>query len=344
MSRPSSETTMSAIADAVSSLLGGEVAAGDLIPLPAKGVAHDHWHVKGQDVVVRLPRLTAFDLGSEANIAYQQAAFERARASGMVPRLAGACAPSPDLPRGVLVVERLEGRPPRLPDDLPAIARALARVHALPVPELAARPPLVEHSDALGGTLEVVRANLRYAGAAGLSAEGLAEIEEELGELERSAAGLPPQPVTLVLTDTHPGNFLIGDDGSARFTDVEKALYGSPAIDLAHATLPTSLNWDPDVTGEATPGDVRDFHAVWRSAVPAVLADALAPWIVPMRRLTWVRTSAFLMRWLVASAGEGDWSASRLGAHAARHFEAHARACLRPETMRRIRREWLAVE
>ena len=46
--------------------------------------------------------------------------------------------------------------------------------------------------------------------------------------------GAGDQAITLVLTDTHPGNFLIRPDGQAVIVDLEKALYGSPGIDLAH--------------------------------------------------------------------------------------------------------------
>ena len=47
-----------------------------------------------------------------------------------------------------------------------------------------------------------------------------------------------------MLTDTHPGNFLIDEtrDGEAKavIVDLEKALYGSPGIDLAYATVYSS--------------------------------------------------------------------------------------------------------
>ena len=45
------------------------------------------------------------------------------------------------------------------------------------------------------------------------------------------------QPLTIALADTHPGNFIVTSDGTAWFVDLEKVHVGSPAIDLAHATL-----------------------------------------------------------------------------------------------------------
>ena len=35
--------------------------------------------------------------------------------------------------------------------------------------------------------------------------------------------------------------------GRAVFVDLEKALYGSPAVDLAHASIYTSTMWDPEI-------------------------------------------------------------------------------------------------
>lgn len=318
-----------------------EVRAADLDPLPVKGVAHDHWRVKGRGAILRVPRVSQLGLAPAANLAYQRACFERAAASGVTPRLLAVIEPDSGLPFGALLVEEIVGRPPALPDDMGAIARAMARVHALPMPPAAGRPPLQDHADPLAGTLDVVRANLSYADRAGVAAEALAEIADELAALEALADGeRPPHPQALVLTDTHPGNFLIEPGGRAVAVDLEKMLYGSPAIDLAHASLYTSTRWDPDVAAVLSPEEVEAFYAAWRAAAPARLAAALDPWLLPMRRLTWLRTTVFLMKWLVESAGRGDWSAERLGPAAARHFQAHVRDCLSTPTIRRIRAEW----
>jgi hypothetical protein len=60
-------------------------------------------------------------------------------------------APTPEIPMGALIVERIHGRPPRLPHDLPAFAEAMARVHALPVPPADARPRGAGRDRAPGG-------------------------------------------------------------------------------------------------------------------------------------------------------------------------------------------------
>lgn len=318
-----------------------DVAAADLVPLPVKGVSHDHWRVAGRGAVLRVPRLSQLGLAPAANLAYQRACFERAAASGVTPRLLAVLEPDADLPFGALVVEEIVGRPPTLPIDMQRLAVTLARVHALPLPSRPDRPPLQDHADPLAGTLDVVRTNLAYAERAGVGQAAMAEIADEQAALEALVAGeRPPHPQALVVTDTHPGNFLIESGGRAIAVDLEKMLYGSAAIDLAHASLYTSTRWDPDVAAVLSPADVAAFHAAWRAAAPAGLVAALDWWLLPMRRLTWLRTTAFFMKWLVESAGRGDWSAGRLGADAARHFQAHVRDCLDPATIRRIRAEW----
>ena len=81
----------------------------------------------------------------------------------------------------------------------------------------------------------------RYFDRARLSEGAAAQIRDELAwarAYARDSRGTA-QPITLCATDTHPGNFLIEHAADAPphavFVDLEKALYGSPAIDVAHA-------------------------------------------------------------------------------------------------------------
>ena len=76
-----------------------------------------------------------------------------------------------------------------------------------------------------------------------------ADVADELRLMRGMAPALTkrPQPLTIALADTHPGNFIVDADGVAWFVDLEKVHIGSPAIDLAHAILPTSTLWHPDV-------------------------------------------------------------------------------------------------
>ena len=95
------------------------------------------------------PSRASWDWPRRTTWTYQRACFERAAASGHTPALHGVLPPSEHLPRGALLVQAIEGRPARLPHDLPALATALAALHALPLPEAAARAPLLNAADPL---------------------------------------------------------------------------------------------------------------------------------------------------------------------------------------------------
>jgi len=320
-----------------------DVASEALRPLPVKGVAHDHVRVAGRGVVLRVPRLSQFGLPAAENLRYQAACFERAGPSGRTPRLYAVIEPYPGLTFGALVVQDIEGRPPRLPGELGALAEALARVHALPVPPADRRPPLLSHDDAIGGTWAVIRDNARYIALAAPPDATRRHLEAELAWAEGYAADVRgrPTPLRLVVTDTHPGNFLVRADGRAYAVDLEKVLYGSPAIDLAHATLYTSTRWDPEVDARLGTGEVAGFYRAWIDASEPALVGAIRPWLVPARRLTWLRSTMFFLKWQVESARGGDWSAERLGPVLAAHIRAHVADCLDPETVAAIRGEWL---
>ena len=89
-----------------------------------------------------------------------------------------------------------------------------------------------------------------------------AEIAEEQHLLRGMAPAIAQraQPLTVALADTHPGNFIVDQDGIAWFVDLEKVHVGSPAIDLAHATLATSTLWHPDVGKVLSRDEVGVFY------------------------------------------------------------------------------------
>ena len=70
--------------------------------------------------------------------------------------------------------------------------------------------------------------------------------------------------------------------------------------------------WDPDCAVRLAPADVADFYAAYRAAVPAALAAALKPWVRPLRRLVWLRTLTWCVRWRVLSKRDDGWSKARL--------------------------------
>lgn len=313
--------------------------------LDGPGIAHDHYEVLGADGdtgrwLLRVPRVSQFSLQAAENLAYQAACFERASASGHVPRLQARLAPEAELPMGALLVDRIAGDRAELPRDLPAMAFCLAKVHALDVPGLGDRPPLQDHADPLAGTVAVIEAQAAFAEAASRDVEFVAMIASELEWARRTVALMAgqPQPVTLVLTDTHPGNFLVDGAGRAHFVDLEKALYGAPAIDAAHATIPTSTLWACDVTLDRS--DVVGFYQAYLAALPEDLAAAVRPWLLVLRRLTWLRSTTWSCRWYVEQLGPGDQVNEDRANNQAGALAARLRRFWTPEVIALARDEW----
>jgi hypothetical protein len=306
--------------------------------MDVKGLAHAHVRIAGGGLVVRLPRSSYFGLAAADNIAYQAECFRRAAASGASPALFAAIPPAEGIPNGALVVEEIVGRTPRVPADMAKIAEALARLHALPLPPPAERPPLRAHDDPVAATLAVIEAQAAHLAAAGLAAAARQAIEDELAWARAFAAASRGRdhPIALVGSDTHPGNFLIDGGGRAVFVDVERMVYGSPAIDLAHASVYTSTMWDADVATSLARRDIEAFYRAYLARAPRALARRLAPWLAPLRRLTWLRTTTWCAKWRVETAGDTSRDPDYLAmvrARIADYFD--------PATIARIRAEWL---
>jgi hypothetical protein len=346
---------LDALAEAVAEIEGfAGIAARDLAPLKVKGLAHDHVEVKGRGVLLRVPKQSQFALSAADNLAYQAACFARVSASGQAPRLHGVIAPRPRVPMGALLVDCIAGRPPRLPKDLPALAACMARVHALPLPPGSARPPLANHTDPVGGALKEVEAQVAFLDEAGLEPEARAEIEDELAwgrAFGRETAGTA-QPLALVLTDTHPGNFLIDRDAQAFIVDLEKALYGSPGTDLAHATLYSSTTWDLDTYAELNLEQLGAYYRHYLSLLEPAFAAHLRPWLVPMRRVTMLRAITWCAKWQVlnrqaalaakeTAASTEDWSAENSDPALIAHVADRVDTYLSAPILQRIRAEWL---
>ena len=157
--------------------------------------------------------------------------------------------------------------------------------------------------------------------------------------------------------DSHPGNFLIDKAGKATIVDLEKALYGSPGVDLAHTTVYSSTTWDLDVYAELTLSEVAAFYRHYLDIVAEAgaqgLAASLRPWLIPMRRLLFLRAITWCVMWSVQHQGEAkdagalqqggsDWSAAKSEAALIAHVAERVAEYLRPDILARMCSEWLA--
>jgi aminoglycoside phosphotransferase (APT) family kinase protein len=220
----------------------------------------------------------------------------------------------------------------------------LARIHSLPLPDA----PIPRQKNPFIETLEAVEANAaRFLDKAVPDQGARAEIAEELRQMRGMALAFAkrPQPLTVALADTHPGNFIVDRAGIAWFVDLEKVHVGSPAIDLAHATLPTSTLWDPKVGVVLSRDDLERFHESYFSR--AGNAGALKPWLTPMRCLTWLRTTLFMARWRVQTRAARDpsdptqWSDAGLDHKMKGHIDAVIDRCFGRDFIRDVRSDWM---
>jgi len=309
------------------------VRAEDLIVLTGGGIAHDHVRIGDSGRLLRLPRNSPFGLSPPDNLAYQAACFERAACSGHAPRLHDVLQPSDALPLGGLIVDFITGRPVRLSTDLPAMADCLAAIHGFPVPPPLARPPLVSHDDPIASTVAVIMRQARALEPAGADAEAQALLADELDWAKRfaSQSAGESQPVTLVATDTHPGNYVLRADGRAIIVDLEKAVYGAPAIDLAHATLYTSTTWAGGAEAVLDLNQVVGFYRHYLDRLPARLAAIVRPWCLPLRRLTWLRTTTWAAHWTVTRPAYDSTATAEAKARVADFLSARRIIAIRAE-------------
>ncbi|WIX32629.1 phosphotransferase [Salinicola sp. JS01] len=297
----------------------------DLRHMPDTGLAHDHvWITRrsGPDWVARLPKQSQMQLGPEANLDFQAHCFRRASASGHTPTLHGRLPIGVKLPRGGLLVTAIPGRPARLPEDLHAIAEALAAIHRLPLPAPAERPPLSNAVSPWQAMRDEILAQARYLDTLPpdlLDATARGQIDTELTRLVEDAVAVASIDAhrCLISFDTHPGNFLITPEGEAVLVDLEKCRYSHPGFDLAHATLYTSTTWDPASHAVLNPESVVRFYRQWQSRLGAdnPLTDDAA--LLATRRAMWLWSITWCAKWWnvhrrehdALACGE-DWSTS----------------------------------
>ena len=317
--------------------------------LPDKGLAHHHVRLVGTGRLARIPKQSQMALAAQANLDYQAACFERASASGHAPAYFGTLPPSAALPRGALLVEEIIGRPARLPDDLGAIAQALAAIHSLAVPEAPHRPPLRDPADGLAALFGEIDAQAVHLDAAKLAPRALCAIDLALLRLRTAVATLSLPPRRLIAFDAHPGNFLIRTDGSAVLVDLEKARYGEPPLDVAHATLYTSTTWDVDSYAELRPEQVALAYATWCDHFGE--SALWRPWLLPLRAAMWLWAVTWCAKWRVlsdrpaaAGADGEDWASANSEDALVNHVRGRVDCYLSPDGVDVVGAELITLE
>lgn len=320
--------------------------------MPTSGLAHNHVIVDGTDWLLRVPRQSQMRLDAARNLRYQQTCFERMSSSGHTPKCHFAITPDESVPMGALLVDRIYGNTLTAPDDMAFVAKALAAIHQLPLPVHTDRAPLVDQADPMRETLEEVLTQAEYLQTAELEADSLSQIQTELNAANHDVSNLPVSPVALISFDAHPGNFIVDNNQHAWLVDLEKGRYGGAGFDLAHASLYTSTTWDTASYSELTDAQIKAFYQTWLDAMPSNLAESWQPYLLPMRRLMWLWSITWCAKWRVESAGDlkqnkhhtentEDWSAENTDQNLIRHVRNRVDHYLLPDTIERVRHDWL---
>jgi len=319
----------------------------DLNVVTTKGLVHDHVLLKSDNhsdyqMVVRVPRLSQFGLEPKENLKYQAACFSAASPSNHTPKLILVVEPSANLPMGALVVEHIKGKNIVLPSDLNGMAECFARVHSLQTPETPDHSELIYHIDPIRGVVNTINEQSKFISEATSDPEVQKILREEVewaGDFANQNSNLHPPP-RLCLTDTHPGNFLVDASGKVLFVDLEKALYGSPAIDLGHATILTSTLWDFDIQVELSRNDIINFYQAYLDFLPVNLENEIRPWLMPMRRLAWIRSTTWSCKWAARKQGSGEIEAGLRG-QIQNHIAKRLASFVDLRTINLVRSEWI---
>lgn len=280
--------------------------------LPDHGLAHAHYRLGETGALVRAPKQSQMDLAPADALAHEAACFQRAAPSGATPRLFGVISPEDHPPRGALIVEEITGRVAGAA-DMPALAKALAAIHASPAPHADASAPLLAAADPVLDVFSEIGAQAVFVNDADLGPKEKHQIGRGLAELGDVVAQPQRPPARLISFDAHPGNFLVRADGSAVLVDLEQARYASPTLDLAHASLYTSTTWDIATSFELSLDEIEAFYEAWLEAMTASgeveAREVWGPWIAPMRLAMWLRSITWCAKWRVLSAGNADETA-----------------------------------
>lgn len=340
---------------AARSPLADGLQVADIRALADTGLAHAHFLLGRHRVLARVPKQSQMQLQADRNLVYQQACFERAAPGGHSPALIGVLPVSANLPRGALLVEKIDGRPATLPGDLDAIMRALASIHALPLLPPERQAPLLAPQDPLAAMLDEIDSQANHLDTNGIHDDSrrairstVADVRQQAGTMQRgNDSAVATVPVTtLVAYDAHPGNYLIRADGSAVLVDLEKARYGYPAVDIAHATLYTSTTWDIHQRVVLDVPTIAHAYRHWAGALGADKAGPASEWLT-LRKAMWLWSVTWCAKWKAQSqqsadltrAGE-DWSAQLSEDKLVAHVRDRVEHYLTPETIARVLAEF----
>ncbi len=213
----------------------------------------------GESYVARLVTGTQMGLALGDQALYEHRALALIRASNVTPEPRFVDPEPSGLPYPVIIEDYLPGRPLDYATDLAAAARAVAAIHALPVPEdhgLKVMPDPVP--TALEESRELAAPYLSWEDAPSQSRQALAAGIKRLEEIGDSGDLFAAGDLAVVNYDLNTHNFVV-EDGAARLLDWEKARISPGVEDLAHFLLPTTTLWRDETATRLSREQEREF-------------------------------------------------------------------------------------
>lgn len=315
-----------------------------LEPLHDKGLAHLHIRLLGSGQLLRIPKQSQLDLAPKAHLAYEATCFRVVSQSGVTPVLRHVLPVCDALPKGALIVDAIEGRPARLPGDLPAICRSLAAIHRVPTTSEDGAA-LYAPQDPLRSMIDEINRQALHLSTLAASTETLDLLASQLEWARLTPFSQERPSCSLITFDAHPGNFLIDEYGKAWMVDLEKCRISYPGFDLAHATLYTSTTWDVDSCSVLSVEDIARAYLEWEEG--AIHRRQHRAWHVPLRRLMWLWSMTWCAKWLALSSAkkqnagaEQDCSDTNNASALDDHVRERTRHYLDPSVIRRVVKEF----
>ena len=229
----------------------------------ARGEYSLNYRVLGGSVpglVARLVTGTQMGLPLGEQALYEHAALGLVAPSGVTPE-PYSVDPNPEgLPYPLILEEFLPGRPLDYATDLASAARCTAAVHELGVPP---EHGLQVHPDPAPAILEESRGlaapYLKWDGATRGSKAGLERGFRKIEGFLRRKGLFTGDDLAIVNYDLNTPNFVVGEEGSVKLLDWEKARISPRAQDVAHFLLPTTTLWRDDTATLLSEEDEREF-------------------------------------------------------------------------------------
>ena len=335
------ETQLDQIAQSVAAL---GLPTEPLRPLRLRNLSHEHVRVADHSVL-RMPIALPPEMHWTDWANFQAEAYGTLSRFGLSPQFYAAFESSQALPHGGALIEHVPGRLPRLPRDMPALARYLGKLHQLPIPPEEMRG-LPSHNEPLLNVTQQIFEQAAHLNDAPISENTRKTLDSELTWLEGFARtgwvrmGAPP--FGLSIGRSHPGDFMILDSGEATLIDVENLHYGLNVLDISALSIYPTAVWDMSIQADLAETDVLTFYRTYLDTFPRATRAHIAPWLQVGRRIATLRLLTWCCLWLVRHRRPGDqWAADKRPPGITAHMVNQAQHFVSEGVINALRSEWM---